>query len=178
FYSQEGWEYINMGPEGYIWEWDEDEEKKVDLDPPEGYDDLEDYRATITPDFGITTPTLRAPIEDKDISDFDEFIAEETEEKNDDMFYIHKDKTEETDNIIDTYADVEFPQVYFTKEEQKEINTIEVDLESYVEQMEAKFITGVEPFSKWDEYVETIENMNVEKYVEIHQDAYDRWAEN
>lgn len=160
FYSQEGWEYINMGPEGYIWEWDEDEEKKVDLDPPEGYDDLEDYRATITPDFGITTPTLRAPIEDKDISDFDEFIAEETEEK------------------IDPYAEVAYPHVYFTKEEQKEINTIEVDLESYVEQMEAKFITGVEPFSKWDEYVETIENMNVEKYVEIHQDAYDRWAEN
>src|SRR5699024_7043477 len=114
FYSQEGWEYINMGPEGYIWEWDEDEEKKVDLDPPEGYDDLEDYRATITPDFGITTPTLRAPIEDKDISDFDEFVAEETEEK------------------IEPYAEVAYPHVYFTKEEQKEINTIEVDLESYV----------------------------------------------
>lgn len=59
----------------------------------------------------------------------------------------------------------------------KEINTIEMDLESYVEQMEAKFITGVEPISNWDNYVETIEGMNIDRYIEIYQDAYDRWEE-
>ncbi len=44
--------------------------------------------------------------------------------------------------------------------------------------MEAKFITGVEPLDNWDKYVKTIENMNIEEYVSIYQDAYDRWKEN
>lgn len=44
--------------------------------------------------------------------------------------------------------------------------------------MEAKFITGVEPISNWDSYVETIENMNLDRYIEINQDAYDRWVNN
>lgn len=53
-----------------------------------------------------------------------------------------------------------------------------MDLNSYVEQMEAKFITGVEPLSNWDNYVDTIEKMNIKRYVEIYQDAYNRWKEN
>src|SRR5699024_6868844 len=81
FYSQEGWEYINMGPECYLWEWDDAEEEKIELDQPDEYDSAEDYRATLTPDYGITTPTLRAPIENREMSDFDKYIAEETEEK-------------------------------------------------------------------------------------------------
>src|SRR5699024_3213136 len=153
FYSQEGWEYINMGPEGYLWEWYDAEEEKIELDQPDEYDSAEDYRATLTPDYGITTPTLRAPIENREMSDFDKYIAEETEEK------------------IEPYGEVPYPLVYFTSEEQKEINTIQVDLESYVEQMEAKFITGVEPLSNWDEYVETIEKMQVDRFIEIHQEA-------
>src|SRR5699024_2257460 len=158
FYSQEGWEYINMGPEGYLWEWDENKEKKIELDPPEGFDSSEDYRATLTPDYGITTPTLRRTIENVEMTDFEEFIAAEAEGK------------------IEPFAEVTYPLVYFTIDEQKELNTIQVDLESYVEQMEAKFITGVEPISNWDEYVETIEKMNVDRFVEIHQEAYDRWS--
>src|SRR5699024_12208388 len=74
-------------------------------------------------------------------------------------------------------GEVPFPKVYLTPDEQKEINTIEMDLESYVEQIEAKFITGVEPISNWDNYVETIEGMNIDRYIEIYQDAYDRWEE-
>ncbi|WP_182200300.1 extracellular solute-binding protein [Paraliobacillus salinarum] len=159
FYSQEGWEELNKGPEGYTWEWDEEKETKLPLDPPEGFESSEEYRATITPDYAITTPTLRAPKQYEEISDFDQFL------------------TEETNNKIKPFGEVPYPLVYFTNDEQKEINTIEVDLKSYVEQMEAKFITGVKPMSDWDEYVETIEKMNVERYVELYQKAYDRWAD-
>lgn len=66
--------------------------------------------------------------------------------------------------------------LYLTNEEQEIVNTIEVDLKSYVEQLEARFITGVEPLSNWDKYVETIKGMNIEEYIEIYQGAYDRWA--
>lgn len=157
FYSKEGFTFLNEGPEGLLWE-DQDGER-VYLDTPEGYDSLEDYRGSITPDYGIAAPTTSGPIEGKPQSEFEKFIDSETNEK------------------IVPYGEVPFPLVYLTAEEQKQINSIEVDLTSYVEQMEAKFITGVEPLSNWDSYVETIQNMNIDEYVEVHQAAYDRWSE-
>jgi putative aldouronate transport system substrate-binding protein len=45
----------------------------------------------------------------------------------------------------------------------------------YIEEMEAKFITGVEPLSNWPKYIETLEQMNLKRYVEVYQQAYDRW---
>lgn len=162
FYSSEGFEYLNMGPEGYLWEW-EDEEKgtKKKLDTPEGYESSEDYRGSLTPDYGITTPSLRNDLDSLgEDTVFEQFIKKETTEK------------------IEPFGEIGYPLVYLTKEEQKEVNNIEVDLKSYVEQMEAKFITGVEPLSNWDNYVDTIEKMNIERYVEIYQNAYNRWKEN
>lgn len=162
FYSEEGGAYLDQGPEGKLWEWNEDETKRVDLEEdtiPDGYEDSEDYRASLTPAYGIAAPYLVKDIEKEEPSVTDVFTEAETEEK------------------MEPYGEVPFPKVYLTPEEQKEINTIEMDLESYVEQMEAKFITGVEPMSNWDDYVETIKGMNIDRYVEIYQDAYDRWEE-
>ncbi len=45
---------------------------------------------------------------------------------------------------IGPYGEVPIPLLYLTNEEQEIVNTIEVDLKSYVEQLEARFITGVE----------------------------------
>ncbi|NGP45296.1 extracellular solute-binding protein [Bacillaceae bacterium SIJ1] len=158
-YSQDGYEFFAQGPAGYLWEWEDEEAgTKKWLDAPEGFKTTEDYRGTLTPNYGISAPGLVDVVRGKEVTNFDEFVRGETKEK------------------IEPYAEVAFPLVYLTKEEQKDINTIEVDLESYVEQMEAKFITGVEPLSNWEQYVETIERMNIEKYVQIHQDAYDRWS--
>lgn len=162
FYSKEGFEYLNMGPEGHLWEWEDEEEgTKQKLDTPEGYESSEDYRGSLTPDYGITTPSLRNDLDSLgEDTQFEQFIKEETAEK------------------IEPFGEIGYPLVYLTKEEQKEVNNIEVDLNSYVEQMEAKFITGVEPLSNWDNYVDTIEKMNIKRYVEIYQDAYNRWKEN
>ncbi|MFS0613508.1 extracellular solute-binding protein [Lederbergia ruris] len=158
FYSKEGFEFLNEGPEGYLWEESEDGKKK-DLEVPSNYKTREDYRGTLTPDFGINAPTRTGPIEGKEVSEFEKFIEKETTEK------------------IEPYAEIPFPLVYLTNDEQKKVNNIKVDLQSYVEQMEAKFITGVEPLENWDKYVKTIENMQIDEYVKIHQDAYDRWKE-
>ncbi|GAB2540853.1 extracellular solute-binding protein [Gracilibacillus alcaliphilus] len=158
FYSEEGHQFLNMGPEGVMWEYGDNGEI-IEFDTPSEFDSSEDWRGTITPDYGISTPTLSQPIEGKEVTEFTEFVQEETDEK------------------YTPYGEVPFPLVYLTQEEQEELNAIAVDLQSYVEQAEAKFITGVEPMSNWDAYVTTIENMNVERYIEIYQAAYDRWAE-
>ena len=48
------------------------------------------------------------------------------------------------------------------------------DIQTYVDEMTANFITGKASFDKWDEYKKTIDKMGLEKYLEIAQGAYDR----
>ena len=43
--------------------------------------------------------------------------------------------------------------------------------------MFVKFITGVEPIEKFDEYIEKLKKMNVDRYIEIQQSAYDRYLQ-
>ncbi|MCP3738604.1 extracellular solute-binding protein [Rossellomorea sp. BNER] len=157
-YSQEGNELLNIGKAGDVWDWENKDKgtRKLLESPIEGKT-IEDYRGTTTPDFGINVPALRSPIEGFPVPEFKKFIDSET------------------DNKIKPYAKIPYPLVYLTSEEQEEVSRINADLDTYVEQMEAKFITGVEPMSNWEKYVKTIEDMGVDKLIEIYQDAYDRW---
>ncbi len=81
----------------------------------------------------------------------------------------------QTAELMKPYAQQPYPQVILTEEEQQEITNLTVDIKTYVEQMEAKFVIGQEPLSKWDSYVGTLQNMKVDRLVEIYQIAYDRW---
>src|SRR5699024_10383892 len=119
FYSEEGGAYIDQGPEGDLWEWNDDETKRTDKkedEIPDGYDDLEDYRASITPAFSIAAPYLDQDIDKENPSEMDELTNAETKEK------------------MEPDGEVAFPKVYLTPEEQKDINTVEMDSGSYVEQ--------------------------------------------
>ncbi|WP_278253258.1 hypothetical protein [Bacillus sp. SD088] len=44
--------------------------------------------------------------------------------------------------------------------------------------MRDKFITGNVPFSKWEDYVKTLDEMGLDKYMEIKQAAYERYKNN
>lgn len=164
FYSQEGYEYLLNGPEGHLWEWVEGKEdgQKVyneEVDP----DKREEYRGTITPAYGITIPglSIETPPIGGEKSEFQEFLITETKEK------------------IEKYGEVIFPLTYLTKEEQDEVNDIVVDLETFVVENEAAFITGSKELNdeNWTDYLQTLQKMGVERFEEIHQDAYDRWVE-
>lgn len=163
FYSPEGYEFLNHGPEGYLWEWEDEEgDNKVyneEVDP----DSREDYRGTITPAYGITVPGLSVELDPigGERTEFSDFLVEETEEK------------------IKQHGEVIFPQVYLTTEEQDEVNSIQVDLETYVVESEAAFITGNTEINdeNWDNYISTLERIGVRRLEEIYQDAYDRWLE-
>src|SRR5699024_543558 len=118
FYSEEGGAYLDQGPEGDLWEWNEDETKRVDK-------------------------------EDDDIPDQYDVTEAETKDK------------------METNRIVQFPQIHLTTDKHKEITKIEMDVESYVEQKEAKFITGIETISKCHNYVEKTEGINIERHIEI-----------
>ena len=64
------------------------------------------------------------------------------------------------------YARILYPLVYFTEDELRTITRYQHDIETYFEQMEARFITGADDIdAKWDEYVNTLNKMRLDDYV-------------
>jgi putative aldouronate transport system substrate-binding protein len=72
----------------------------------------------------------------------------------------------------------QLPRLMFTKEETDELSALQNDINTYVNEMRLKFVTGVEPFSNWDNYTSRLKQMKVDKLVAIHTTAYERWKKN
>ncbi|WP_040535907.1 extracellular solute-binding protein [Schleiferilactobacillus shenzhenensis] len=168
FYSGTGSDFLNAGKEGGFWKYAKNSkgEKVRVLNDGITPDNSEDKRSKISPDYGLTVPKyagddkmgpILATPDSPKVDAFTAFVNKETAEK------------------YTPYARVPYPLVYLTKDEQDSIASNATDLSTYVEQMEAKFITGVEPLSNWDKYLKTLDSMNVKQYVKVYQAAYDRW---
>src|SRR5699024_6647790 len=71
-----------------------------------------------------------------------------------------------------------WPAFSYTKEEYKKITTFGSDIEKYVSEMQDKFISGDESLDDRDEYVKTLEDMNLNEYIDIMQGAYERYKDN
>lgn len=98
-----------------------------------------------------------------------------TEEQQKKLSAFNAHITKETDAKLKPFAKDSYPLLYFTVDEQKKLNQLTTDISTYVEQMEAKFITGAESLDKWDDYTKTLKKMNVDEMTTIYQQAYDRW---
>ncbi|WP_217586486.1 extracellular solute-binding protein [Lentibacillus saliphilus] len=61
-----------------------------------------------------------------------------------------------------------------TKEENDQLRGFGTDIEKYVSEMREKFISGAEPISEWDNYVNELEKMGLEEYMDIKIDAIER----
>lgn len=61
----------------------------------------------------------------------------------------------------------------FSLEDAQKVNDIRKDLDVYLSECEAKFITGAMGFDKWDEYVKTTEKMGIKTLETYFQKAYD-----
>ena len=49
-------------------------------------------------------------------------------------------------------------------------------INTYVDEMESRFITGISDIdAEWDGYVEQLKNFGIERAIEIKQEAYDRY---
>ncbi|MFQ9697724.1 MAG: hypothetical protein ACLRY5_12915, partial [Zhenhengia sp.] len=66
-----------------------------------------------------------------------------------------------------------------TPEESKELSALQTDLQDYVNQNKAKWTTGQQNVdTDWDNYVATLNKMGLERYMEIYNQAYDRFLGN
>lgn len=62
-------------------------------------------------------------------------------------------------------------------EEEKELSTIMTEIESYADAMVQKFISRHESLDKFDEFVEQLKQLGIERACEIHQESYNRYLE-
>ena len=87
---------------------------------------------------------------------------------------------QELDKFYSQYnvpAEEMYPNVLFTEEEVEEIGILQTDIDSYVAQKYAGWIVegGVE--EEWDSFQKKLQDMNVDRYVQIYKDAYARYNE-
>jgi putative aldouronate transport system substrate-binding protein len=69
-----------------------------------------------------------------------------------------------------------YPRVFFLPEEENELAIIRTEINSYVLQMRAQFITGAESInSGWNTYLQRLNQMGLARYLEIYQRALERY---
>lgn len=83
-----------------------------------------------------------------------------------------------TENIKDYVLEEVWPSFTHTLEENKKLGSMGVDIEKYVVEMRDKFISGDVSFSEWDKYVENLESMKLEDYMDIKKAALERYQSN
>ena len=159
-YSEEGTIFIHYGPEGIIWEHPDGNEELYRWIPQDDGRNTEEVRGgEITPDCGAGCPKWFK-----------------------DEYYNMDDVQEQArkywcETNCWPYAKQPLPEMYFTAEEQAELDVLATDLTKYRQENASKFITGDKSFDEWDSYVAGYESMGIDQMIAIYQQAYDRWAE-
>lgn len=67
------------------------------------------------------------------------------------------------------------PVVYMTPEQSDEVGTIMANVNTYIDEMTIKFITGAEPIENYDTYMQTLKDFGIEKVIAFRQEALDRY---
>ncbi|ALS26505.1 ABC transporter substrate-binding protein [Paenibacillus sp. 32O-W] len=70
-----------------------------------------------------------------------------------------------------------WPTFSFTEEENDDMATLGADINSFVTEMQAKFVSGSASFDEWDQYLKTLDQMGLKRYLEIYQNAYERFKQ-
>ncbi len=68
-----------------------------------------------------------------------------------------------------------YPNVFFTEDEIEEISILQTDIDSYVLQKYASWIVDGGIDAEWDAFQQKLRDMGVERYIQIYQDACDRY---
>ena len=64
----------------------------------------------------------------------------------------------------------------FASDEQTEVNTLRTDIEKLWKTNQARWITGAGDIDReWDDYVQQMKNMGIDRYVELHHAAHSRF---
>ncbi|MFK7694416.1 extracellular solute-binding protein [Paenibacillus sp. HJGM_3] len=87
----------------------------------------------------------------------------------------HPDSIKAAERLAPNYPAEVWAPFSYTIEETEELSTMGADIENYVKEMLAKFITGTASFDTWDQYVSTLNRMGLDRYMKTYKAAYDRY---
>lgn len=92
--------------------------------------------------------------------------------------YIYSKKVQENVPVWDPYYQTTpvYGAPQFDSDTSERLNEIKADLDVYVLECQAKFITGEMSFDKWDEYVATTTQLGADELVGFYQTYYDSTA--
>ena len=77
-------------------------------------------------------------------------------------------RTMEAKDAVKPYSIAEvWPALIFTPEERSAVLTIQTDMNTFVNEMEAQFISGKASFDEWDSFLATLEGMGLKTYLEV-----------
>ena len=83
-------------------------------------------------------------------------------------------------NASTIWATADFSLAYpsaisLSADEQKAATSSLEDMTAYISEMQYKFITGAEPLTNYDAYLEQLQKMGIDNYIAAYQAAYDRY---
>lgn len=78
--------------------------------------------------------------------------------------------------LYEKFATEPVPNLFLTSDEENELAILATDINNYVTQMKATWTSGEGDIDKgWDNYVDQMNKMGLDKYIKIYQDAYERY---
>lgn len=92
-------------------------------------------------------------------------------------FASDKERKIERYEIYDKYATNEpLPIIRFTEDQSNTISTVFIDIDNYVKEMKAKWITGQRDVeADWNEYKDQLQKLGVDKYVQAYKEGYEEY---
>lgn len=82
----------------------------------------------------------------------------------------------ELSKIAESTVTTPYPNVMFTNEENEERPTLTTDIDKYVEGTRALWITEGGVDEGWDDYIKQLNDMGLERLIQIYTDAYERYT--
>ncbi len=151
-YSEEGGRLAQMGVEGKTYKMNEDGSWDWMLAEGQEQNDLRG-KETIQP--GASVPQL---------------IPSETWNK---IQNVYEASLADVRGKVTPYTRPALPQLYFTADDLKDVNSISAELNTYVNETIAKLILGQESLDNIDAFIKKCKDMQADKLIEIYQRTYD-----
>jgi len=89
---------------------------------------------------------------------------------------VQKAAVKEWNLWVDNTKETKLPKITLTSEESQEVATTLTLLDDYRQEMIVKFIMGQEPLENYPAFVEHLNELGLQRVLEIYQDAYDRYV--
>ncbi len=94
----------------------------------------------------------------------------------DDPFNVDNEIKSAEPFYVDSFPEEQMPNVFLTLDEADVISEAGAEINSYVSQMYAQWITGGGIEDEWDDYINRLNGMGLEEYIANYQSAADRMS--